>query len=111
MFPSALLNAENDGVLRFLEGRSAHGDIVEPFTKANANRLETFISDPQNFGAVVWLSNGEILAFAEGMQFITVKLANVGSPSPLGPEWSCVVYDSKDWTSLIERLLERTRSA
>lgn len=74
--PASLQNPENHGVLAFLQGKSAHSDIVEVLAEAAEplGDVEWYSSDPANYGYVVLATRDVVFAAAYGMSRIGLRL-------------------------------------
>ncbi|WP_266183357.1 hypothetical protein [Dyella humicola] len=113
--PRELVRRENELVLSYLDGKSAHSDIALPLV--HAVRLlpntQLYCSDRERFGYVVAYTNGTIFAFAEGMTSMALRLPlseagpaiDVGAEpaSSAGDEWlTFKLFGASGWDGRLE---------
>ena len=78
--PPELVNQLNDEILKELENKSCHGDIVEPIQKylSALKEVKSYCPDGKNFGYIVWYVNNIVFAYASGMQKVGLRLSQSG---------------------------------
>ena len=74
--PASLRNDINHGILRFLQGKSAHSDVAEVLVDAAASLgdAQVYSSEPANFGFVVIATQDVVFASAHGMSQVAFRL-------------------------------------
>ena len=104
-----LESARNRPVLRYLEGLSAHSDIVDALGTAlkPLGDVQRFCPDPQAYRYEAASTRGIIFAVAVGMNTIGFRLddrlkrralASGGAPFPeCGPDWVSFTLFRDDW--------------
>ena len=107
--PRDLETARNRPVLRYLEGLSAHSDVVEALATAlkPLGDVQCFCPDPAEYRYYVASTRGIIFAVALGMGTIGFRLdqrmrsrglASGGVTFPeCGPEWVSFTLFRDDW--------------
>jgi hypothetical protein len=107
--PRDLETVRNRPVLRYIEGLSAHSDIVEALATAfkPLGDVQHFCPDPAEYRYYVASTRGVIFAVALGMNTIGFRLddrmksralASGGAPFlECGPEWVSFTLFRDDW--------------
>lgn len=112
----------NEAVLAYLENRSCHTDTGEVLTKAaRAVGLGVYCPEPARYSYAVAHVSGRIVAFAEGMQGICVRLpqpvvdeciARGARPVPEIPGWLFFpLFEPPHFEQQIGTLLQQAASA
>jgi hypothetical protein len=98
--PEALQQGQNQMVLAYLAGKSAHSDIAIPLWQAvkELPGVRLYCSDRDHFGYVVVYVGTLAFGFAEGMSGVTLRLPPMFAEqlisqgaehrATLGPEWT-----------------------
>ena len=110
--PKELETTLNRQVLRYIEGLSAHSDVVEALGAAlkPLGDVQCFCPDPAEYRYVVGSTRGVIFAVALGMNSIGFRLdermksralASGGAPFlECGPEWVSFTVFRDDWPGI-----------
>jgi len=111
----------NQTVLAYLQGRSCHSDIAIPFEhSAHAAMLGIYCSNPKHYGYLVAHRQGHIVAFAEGMNGVSIKLPeeeqailhSLGAkPIPILPGWLHIpLYGPHHFEKGLDSLMQKAVS-
>lgn len=116
LIPDQLNTNKNMHVLKYLEGFSCHGDIVEPLERVirEYEEIKSFCPDPVNFKYCFWYIGDEIFAYGVGMMDIGVKLSDIDIReqwgidriSEVGDPWYLVPWDSEKWDEIVPMILK-----
>lgn len=97
--PASVHNDKNHNVLIYLQGKSAHPDLVDVFVEASAPLGDTqlYSSEPANYGYVVLATHGVVFAVAHGMSLVGFRLDEAFKrraletggfdATEIGPDW------------------------
>lgn len=114
--PAHLLTKKNQQVLDYLKDKSCHGDIVEPLVRILKNypQVQSFCPDPAHFRYCLWYVDDQIVAFAIGMQSVSLwapdwraGVFGTTSKPEAGPDWYSI-----DWNHpYLEQLVKASLAA
>jgi hypothetical protein len=108
----------NREVLAVLKGSSCHSDIVMPLQQclSQYKDIQSYCPDGKNFSFICWYVNNIIFAYANGMQEISIRLAQQGdldfnklkSPDSFQKcnSWYSITYNSEKLSELVESSYE-----
>lgn len=97
--PASVNTDKNHNILTFLQGKSAHSDLVEVLVEAAAplGDVQLYSSDPANYGYVVLATQDVIFAAVYGMSQVGFRLDEAFKERALetggvnatevGPDW------------------------
>jgi len=99
---AALLGPPNEGVFAYLDGLSAHSDIVTPLLAAlePLAGVEVHCPDRERFGYVIAAVAGRVFAFAAGMQGVALRLPPADAAAARTRGGSAVQGLDPEWTLL-----------
>lgn len=100
--PLLIDRAKNAEVLAYLNGRSCHGDIIEPIDSVlrTISDVGWFCPEKHNFSYCCWYVRGLIFAFGTGMREITLRLPPLQSKLDNRPDVFLGRYDDGQWWSI-----------
>ena len=108
----------NREVLASLKGTSCHSDIVIPLQQclSEYKNIQSYCPDGKNFSYICWYVNNIIFAYANGMQKVSIRLAQAGDldtnklESPYNfhkyNSWYSVPYNSNNLGVLVKSAYE-----
>ena len=97
--PASVHNDKNDDILMFLQGKSAHSDLVDVLVEAAAplGDVQLYSSEPANYGYVALATQDVVFAVAYGMSRVGLRLDKAFKERALetggvdaievGPDW------------------------
>jgi hypothetical protein len=98
----SIKNIRNAEILRLLNGKSCHGDIIQPIDKVLSSLpdVEWFCPDPTEFAYCFWYSNDIIFAFGTGMHEIGIRLPDKQSKQENRPSNFIGSYNGDEWWTI-----------
>jgi len=121
--PSELEIQLNADVLKALEGKSCHSDIIEPLQTclSTLKDVNSYCPDGENYSYVVWYVNKIIFAYASGMRQVGVRLSQSGELSLQEAEnpknykiqnnWYEIPYDSDKLGFLVNSAYDSAKNS